>query len=65
MEEVRVGNIYRHYKGEKVGVISVKNGQVTYKDLETNEERTKTYVEFIGLSCTGRKRFEFLWHEEI
>ena len=65
MQEVRVGDVYRHFKGEKVGVLEIKDGKVVYVDLETGKKDSKTYVDFVGTACTGSKRFDFLWHEDL
>ena len=50
-ELVKRGNIYRHYKGEKVGITKVEDDIVYYTDDE-----------FIGKAISGAKRFVFLEH---
>ena len=63
-ENVKRGNIYRHFKGGKYGVtkVDLKNGQmcVWYKDLATGEEYNRTLEEFKGFSMDGYKRFTLI-----
>lgn len=64
-EVVKRGNIYRHYKGEKVGVTKVEDDIVYYTDLETGEKHKKIYNEFIGKAISGAKRFVYLEHVSV
>lgn len=64
-EDIKRGDIFRHYKGEKVGVTKVLNNTVYYTDLETGESKSKTYSDFIGKALSGSKRFVFLEHIDI
>lgn len=43
-ELVERGNIYRHYKGEKVGITKVEDNIVYYTDLETGEQHKKVMM---------------------
>lgn len=61
-ELVKRGDIYRHYKGEKVGITKVEDDIVYYTDLETGEQHKKVYDEFIGKAISGAKRFVYLEH---
>lgn len=63
MEEVKIGGIYKHYKGGVYRVLGIGNNtdtlrpSVYYYSMTYDSYWVRDYEEFVGLNEFGEKRF--------